>query len=408
MAARWRCEQGQASVEWVAAVALVVVLLGGAGLGVALAQAGFLERRVTRGMARAVCVVSAGDCWRDREPCVLASSGDASSWTASVSILRFGRDRLALVERRSDGTYAVTLEGAWKGGVGASGGSPRAKFKLKGIDFSAGAEVTAALLARLGDGRTWVVGSEAETRAIVAAGGAARAPDVTYDDRAWLSSLGLTLGADVFGESVEVAGGDVAFDQHWGVSTDRRTGRRTASIHASWSARGGLLGDVLGVSAGHEGDTIAIESDASGRPVDLRVTSTGRFGGSRDLPAVVQPVAGLLPAGGGDRRYEVTAHLDLTDPRSLAAARELLAAIDDKDGRATPAPALRRLIEERGTFEARVLAGAVVSDDSGASGGLGTVAVGLEHHAERVDRQLLGATSRGLDGRWIPRTDCVA
>jgi hypothetical protein len=409
MARAWRSERGQGSLEWVAVVALVTALLG--ATGTALAQAGFLGRRVTREMARAVCVVSDGDCWRDRVPCVTGSSGDVHSWKASVALLRFGKDRLALVERRSDGTVAVTLEGAWKGGVEATGGTPRASVHLKGIDFTAGGEVTASLLARLGDGRTWIVSSEAEARALIAAGGAQRPPDVTYTDRAWLSGLGAAIGTDAFGgdASADVVQGDVASDQHWGTSTDHRTGHRTVSIHASWSASAQLVGDVLGVSGGDEGPTIAVEADAAGRPLDLRITSTGTYGGSRDLPAVVQPVAGLLAKrAGADRRYEVTAHLDLTDPRALAAARDLLDAIARKHARARPGAALRQLIDERGTIEARVLSEQSSSDDGGAAGGLGGGKVGYETHAEHHERRLLAATSRGLDGQWITRTDCVA
>src|SRR4051812_49496052 len=194
MARGWRGQGGQASVEWVAVVALVATLLG---LGAALAQAGFVGRRVSREVARAICPVAHGDCRRDQEPCAVASSSDAHGWSASIAIVRLGRNRLAIVERRSDGTWAVTLEGAWKGGVGASGGT-HAKVDLGGLDFTAGAEVTASLLARLGDGRTWVVGSEAQAQAVIAAGGLDRPADVTYSDRAWLSALGVAIGTEAF------------------------------------------------------------------------------------------------------------------------------------------------------------------------------------------------------------------
>src|SRR4051794_20710083 len=249
MARRWRQTTGQGSVEWLALVTLVAVLLG--TTGTALAQSGFLGRRVTREMARAVCLVGGGDCRRDQEPCMVGSSADTTAWTASLAIVRLGKDRLALVERRSDGTLAVTLEGAWRGGVQASAGTPHAKVHLKGIDFALGGEVTASLLARLGDGRTWVVGSEAEARALIDAGGAARPPDVTYGDRAWLSSLSASLGVDGLKDGEPLgASGQLAFDQHWGTSTDHRTGHRTTSVHASWSGSAKLLGDALGIAGG--------------------------------------------------------------------------------------------------------------------------------------------------------------
>jgi hypothetical protein len=235
---------------------------------------------------------------------------------------------------------------------------------------------------------------------------------VVYDDRAWLSSLSASLGVQG-GDGADLgqlADGRVAFDQHWGTATDRLTGHRTTSIHASWSGAATALGDDFTVSGGDEGPVIAIETDAAGRPLDLRITTTGRFTGSRDLPAVAQPVAGLLAAeaAGADRRYEVTTHLDLTDPRALAAAGDLVAAIDAKHARATPGPELRRLVDERGTVEARVLSDQTTSDDDGAGGGVSGVEVSFDEHAERHERRLLAAASRGLDGEWITRTDCVA
>jgi hypothetical protein len=404
MARAWREEAGQGSVEWIGIVVLVAVLLG---LGAALAQAGFLGRRVTREMARAYCVVSHGDCRRDQEPCVVGAASDGSGWSASVAILRFGHDRLALVEQRSDGTYAVTLEGAWKGGLAAAGGNA-AKLKLRGLDFTAGAEMTASILMRLGDGRTWIVGSATEARALIAAGGSARAPDLTYGDGAWLDALGATIGTDAFGGSVTAAEGEATLERHWGTSTDHRTGHRTTSIHKSWSVQGSLLGDVLGASAGREGDVIAIEADAAGQPLDLRITSAGRYAGSQDLPGIVQPVAGLLAtADAKNRRYEVTAHLDLTDARNLAAARSILDALVHKDAFATPTAALRRLVAERGTIEARIVAEDAKTGEEGASLDVRGVTVGLGRHSEHHDRRLLAATSRGLDGQWITRTDCA-
>jgi hypothetical protein len=122
----------------------------------------------------------------------------------------------------------------------------------------------------------------------------------------------------------------------------------------------------------------------------------------------VQPVAGLLAApAAADRRYEVTAHLDLTDPRHRAAAGALLDAIARKRARTTPAPALRRLVEEHGTIEARVVAETSHADDDGAGAGAGGADLGYERHTEHRERRLLAATSRGLDGQWVTRTDCV-
>jgi hypothetical protein len=402
-------DRGQASLEWLAVVALVATLLG---LGAALAQASFIGRRVTREMARAICLVGDGDCRRDQEPCVVGSDSDRRSWSASVAIVKVGSDRLALIEQRSDGTYAVTIEKARKGGLSSTIGK-RVEVHLGGVDISVGGDVTAALLARLGGGRTWIVGSAAEARALVAQGGGGRAPDVVYDDGTWLGSAGATLGLDGSAAgSLTVADAGVTFDQRWGTSTDRRTGHHTIYFDASWAAEGKALGGVLGVARAGDAELYAVETDGAGRPLDLRVTAVGTYAGSRDLPSAVQPVAGLLAAAApaaGTRRFEVTAHLDLTDPRNLAAARGLLAAMGRKEGRAAPAQELRRRIDQQGTIEARVLDEEVVAEgDHALSLSEGAATAGFETQGERRVRRLLAATSRGLDGQWLTRTDCVA
>ena len=149
----------------------------------------------------------------------------------------------------------------------------------------------------------------------------------------------------------------IAFDREAGWRVDRRSGHRTAYVQASSTGSVTVGGRVLGLS-GDGQETYAVEYDETGRPVDLRVIATGSFAGSRDLPAVVQQVAGLLAtdAGEGERGYEVTGHLDLTDAGNLVAARGLLNAIADRQATAAPERALRRRIDEHGTVQARVLA----------------------------------------------------
>jgi hypothetical protein len=70
------------------------------------------------------------------------------------------------------------------------------------------------------------------------------------------------------------------------------------------------------------------------------------------------------------------------------------------------AQALRRRIDERGTVEARVLDRRHSEDELSAHGALGGK-IGGTVRAERTTSRLLAATSRGLDGKWLPRTDCV-
>jgi hypothetical protein len=398
-------QRGQASVEWLAVVALVAVIFG---LGAALAQAGYVGRRVTREMARAICLVGSGDCRRDQEPCAVGSQVTRQGMTVHLLFISMGEDELAMVEERSDGTFAVTLEQGIKGGLEASDGA-KAGFQVGRLGLSIGGEVTAAVMARLGRGRTWIAGSRAEAQRILEQEGAGRPPDATTGSGTWDSSIDANAAGEVLGETVEVARAGIAFDREAGWRVDRRSGHRTAYVQASSMGSATVGGRVLGLS-GDGQETYAVEYDETGRPVDLRVIAVGSFAGSRDLPAVVQEVAGLLAADAaeGERGYEVTGHLDLTDAESLVAARALLNAIADRRATAMPEQALRRQIDERGTVQARVLA--IGADETGMSfaftGGVGGFSA--EAQIQRRSQQLLGATSRGLDGQWVTRADCAA
>jgi hypothetical protein len=397
-------EEGQASLEWVAVVALVATLLG---LGAALAQAGYVGRRVTRELARAVCIVGAGDCARDREPCVVGSRADGQAVTVDLGIVHLGENGVALVEQRSDGTVAVTVHKGGELGLQAAGGFG-GELHLGGMDVEIGGEVQASLIARLGRGRMWIVGSQAQAVHLLDHLGDAPEPDVVYRDGAWLSSLAGSAGAQGPLLELDIGHGGLTFDRHAGARTDRRTGHHTVYVQASWAGQGQIAG-VLDLAGGRAGETYAVELDATGHPLDLRVIAAGRFAGSRDLPGVAQPVAGLL--GGhatGDRVYEVTAHLDLTDARNLAAARTLLDAVARRRATARPSQELRRRIDEQGTVEARVLEQQTSADDQGGRLVLAGLHVGGTAHIDRRTQRLVAATSRGLDGQWLPRTDCVA
>jgi hypothetical protein len=399
-------QRGQASVEWLAVVVLLATTLG---VGAALAQAGYVGRRVTREMARAICLVADGDCRRDQEPCVVGSQATHQGMTVHLLFYRLGEDKLGVVEERSDGTYAVTLETGIKGGLEATGGA-HGGFRIGKLGFSIGGEVTASLMARLGRGRTWIAGSRAEAGRILGGEGDERSPDLTSGSGRWDSSVDGKAGAGLAGHEIDLARGEIAFDREAGWSIDQRTGHRTAYVQASSRASVEARGHVLGLS-GTDGEEIyAVEYDETGRPVDLRVTGAGIFAGSRDLPAVVQPVAGLLAAGAaeGERDYEVTAHLDLTDAGNLAAARGLLNAIAARRATAMPEQALGRRLDEHGTVQARVLATRSKETGVSADAALGIGGFSAEAQIQQRSQQLLAATSRGLDGQWVTRTDCVA
>jgi hypothetical protein len=394
-------DHGQASLEWLAIVALVSSLLA---LGAGLAQADAVGRRITREMARALCIVRDGDCRRDQEPCVVDSDDLRRSTETGVLILRLENHRYSLIEHRSDGTYAVTIDEGNGVGVAASLGL-KAGGHAKGMGFSAGGELTASYLAQRPEARTWYVGSEDEVRAVIESGGAWRPPDQTSDDFSSLAKIGMSVGADAI-RHLDVASVTLSFGTRAGTVTDHRTGRRRIYVAADDTLAAEAL--VLGSAETHgAAEVYSVELSPTGRPIALTITAAGKLGASRDLPAVVQPVAGRLGAPGADR-YEVTAALDLTEPDSLAAAADLLDAIAHKRARARPSSALRRLIETKGTVEARILSAEdETPSDFGGNATVGLVSLSLDHLEQRHDETLLAAASRGLDGRWIAREDCL-
>jgi hypothetical protein len=415
--------EGQASVEWIAVVALVAVLLG--VTGTALAQAGFFGRGVTRQLARAICVVSAGDCWRDREPCVVASDSRTSSVAAEIVLVTLGGGRIAVVEQRSDGTYAVTRGTSKLLAIQAAVG-PEQGIALAGLDVSAAAALTASYGGTAESGQTWILPSRAAVDRLldglrnhpVPGGGrgappamirgSAPPPDITYNQLATEASINIFAGAHGGDDAITLVAADLRFDRLAGTRVDHRTGHRT--IYTQASSRLQLDGaGVLGLTSTTGGETYTVELDAAGRPLDLRVTATGRYGGTADLPDALQPVAGLLGPGAPDgRAFAVDAHLDLTDPANLAVARGLLDAMRPHAG--SPAAATRALRERlaaHGTVEARVVDR---SEDAG-SRSLGLPVgprVSVDWAHANVATRLRSAVSRGLDGQWIPRTGCLA
>jgi hypothetical protein len=418
-----RAHAGQASVEWIGLVLLVALLFG---LGAAMAQAGFLGRRVTREMARAMCVVRSGDCERDREPCAVSSDGHRGRVAVHLAVVKLGGGTVAVLEQRSDGTVAVTRGTTALLGIEAGLGAAR-DVSLAGISASTAAALTASYTSNGEQARTWIVESPQAARRLIeslrprqmavtgrgatplaAPGPAPPPPDITYRQISTEAAINAGLQATAGDDDVQLVAADLRFPKTAGTRIDHRTGHRTIYVQLASSAKLDVRG-VLGLSHADGGERYAVELDAQGRPVDLQVQATGRFGGSTDLPDVAQPIAGLLAHGSADGRvYEIDAHLDLTDPENLAAARGLINAMSFHFGSpAAASQALRRRLDEQGTVEARVLRQTDDTQEHALQSPLGP-RVGIAWGHEDRSTELLAATSRGLDGNWVPRTDCVA
>ena len=111
--------RGQASLDYVAVLALVAVVLAGAAGTVG---APWLARSLAGAIRHGICVVSGSYCSvREAADAGLAacpvhrrSEAERSGVTA---IVHLGRDDVLLVERRSDGTASVAFVDGWRAGA---------------------------------------------------------------------------------------------------------------------------------------------------------------------------------------------------------------------------------------------------------------------------------------------------
>jgi hypothetical protein len=114
---------------------------------------------------------------------------------------------------------------------------------------------------------------------------------------------------------------------------------------------------------------------------------------------------------GGRRAWVVERHLDLTDGDSLAVAGELLAELRAPRPRLGEPlrvpPALQRRLDERAVIDARTytLAGSEYGGDLDAR--VGGVGAGVDVAAGTESAQLVAAMTRGIDGQWRRRDDCL-
>jgi hypothetical protein len=406
-----RDETGQATVDYAAVVLAVSLVLVAAG-GVAATRGAGVADALSRQIARALCIVIGGDCDREREPCVVATAMHTRRNGLTVIVGRLESDRIVLQEQRSDGSVVVTYlehEGA---GLDVDAGTG-AHVAIGDRKLRVGGELAASVLAREGDGAIWELpDAHAVTRlverlrrgrwATEVAGAQSRIGehDVTARAEAGLAVRGI-------GGAFGLTAGDV-----WGSRTEPATGQRTFYVRranelvATGSVRG--IGASGGASAEEE---YAVTVDAAGRAVDLAVLRTGRLGASADLPAAIQPAAGLLAVPTrGERVWVTEAHLDLSDPDDAALARSFVAQVRDPRPRLGAAVDVSRRLAERldraAVIHARTYALQATTSGLDVHGSARGIKGALTHQTVEERSRLLAAATRGRDGSWVTREDC--
>jgi hypothetical protein len=409
-------DRGQGTVEYLAVVLLVTVALGGGTAAVAKAAGADVATAVPHQVLRALCIVTGGDCERDRAPCPVGSSTASSSWSVTVAVVHLGHNRVLVRERRSDGSETVTLTTAPSIGLQTVEGAG-ARINRGRRGFSLGGGLTASVIASLGHGRTWVLPNREAADVLVAALEHDR--DVAPPDQVLgkvdvaggvnASRSGARSGVETTGSVTAGVRGSVAR------ITDKRTGGHTDFLEGGADAVLELSARLSGLRAaasarGEALARLALTVDGDGRWVELALLGTGDVSGTASLPKSAAPVAEALnvPSSGG-RRWVVEAHLDLNDAGNLAAAKRLVASVQalppNPTSVAGAAADLARRIDERAVVDLRTYAldRAVDGFDVHVGNGAG---LGGGHESSTENTRLIGATTRGLDGQWRPRDDC--
>jgi hypothetical protein len=405
-------DRGQAGVDYVAVLLLVVVVLGAAGIA---ADGSGIAQSVDHQLMRALCVVRGGECELDRMPCSVDTDRRETAASARVLVFKIGGDKTVIRDERSDGTIAVTVAyGKQKGLELAEGVHLAVSLGHGGIGL--GGELTASAVATSEHGFTWLMRDPAAADALIGrlgvsrrelerqvAAGRLQAPTQRYDQGGFAVHGGVSRGK----ASLALSSDDVA-----GTRTDASSGRRTLYVQRTVEGALSLTGGVGVTGSRRTRERYAVTYDRAGRPVDLMVMTAGRYRVSMDLPARLQPAVGLLSVPTGHARtYVEETHLDLTDPESLRVAVAFMDQVRHPDAvdsaSVAIADALRRRLDAVGVVHARTYDADERRYGIDASVGFKGIRIGGQVSRTLEDSHLVAATTRGLDGVWRKRADCL-
>jgi hypothetical protein len=405
-----RAERGQATVDYVAILAVVCCAFVAAATVTAVAAPG-VANAVLGQFRRALCVVSGGACpVPPRRPCTVASTRDVRHVALNLALVRLDDDRTVLRERLSDGTIRLTV--AWRGGAGVEvGAGARARVDVRGRARGLDREVRAGVQGVLGHGEVFYARSEREVDALLRAlrrsrlgGGASRAREIVVEGGVrGLGRVGVGGARAISGQFDGIA------DAMLGARRDRRSGNLEISF-GTGGAGAGLVAIAVGGNVGAlDGQAaLGLTLDRRRRPVELSLSAAGSVAAGDMLPAglarplrlAADPSAAMNGAG---RQWELDVRVALTDPAVAAAWAAFR--------RAPTSTAAIRALGEQLRSHARLDVRSYRLDSSGneagAAVGLGLRVGGeLEHTIERL--RLLSAATRPPFGVWEARVDCVA
>jgi hypothetical protein len=423
---RVREDRGQASLEYIAVVAVVALVLVVAGAAVAAPS---IVNGVGHGFQQALCSVTGEDCATVvPKPCVVRAAGTDVNASVKLTFVKLGRTTALLRAVSSDGSVTLTLmdnvDAGLTAGVGADG-----HLQVGGVDLSTGATAQLGAVARLGGGRTWkvadaaaadrlqrklievIVGRTGSTLPVVGpvlhlaqklldVGSGRDLPRPVSRTLKGKVSVSATVKGP-FGTELQAAAG-VAL----GATQNLVDGGGTVLLDLDGGVSAAIAGGLGGLGIGG-GVGVHVTLDRHGRPTLLALVASGRL----DMAAAAKAkLPGTLSAG--DTRQataEITASLDLTVPANLAVARRLLRALSPghHDDLSPAAGALAELVAQAGRLEVTRYGRHEHKIGAGAQAGLGAEAA-FDVSLTRSDAELLDAWTRPGGGLWERRADCLA
>lgn len=399
-----RCTRGQATVDYLALVAVLAVLLTTALALTGNVGAGIVNA-VTAQIRHALCVVSGGRCPDlSPRPCTVAGIRDARHFAVNLALVRIDHDRYVLREKLSDGTIRLTV--ARSGGLGVEAGvGARASVTANGRPVGAAEDVRAGVQAVGGTGKVYVARDRREADAFMRAirdgdEPPAAAREVVYEGG--LRGLGTVgIGTSIAGGALRALSSTTV-----GARRDVRTGDLTLTVSAGGSGWGAMTVALGGPVGGSErATTLGVTLDRHGRTTELSLSAAGGLGAGAALPPGLSRVLGnvtVLNATGAGRRWELAARLDLRDPIAAAAWRRFRADPGDRQAIGLLGAAIR----DRSHLDVRAYR--TDSTSSGVAAGIaGGMQVGGEFDHTVEHSRLLAARSRPAGGLWEQRLDCV-
>lgn len=354
-----RSSRGQASLDYVAALALVAVLLA---IGATAVAAPWLPSSLASAIRRGICLVSGSWCSPAQaqaeglEPCTIRRRSDAER-AGVTALIGVGRSDALMVERRSDGTASVAfvdggrLGGELGVGIRLAGNGADAKVAA-GVVFNQG---------RLHEFASWPAAQRFLARY-------AASETMTGEGRRLLRDLCPFCAARVIGDDLAPPEPDARYTEGGGYAdlsaeggVERPAGDRGPSLEATLESRGvavigrrrqgarttyylriantatAELGMLLGsLASATEGESAIELTLERGELVTARVRAAAALaaevellGTSLDTGEIVDRLSGALTApdatdATGGMAVEASVALDLTDPANHAAVKALL------------------------------------------------------------------------------------